>query len=96
MGKFSQKIGQKLKAGASLGLKVGAVAGGLGMAYLGMKSSPQTQRRVDEDEVARQVRKAEIEGMMDDYNKQHGTNLGQPKNKSYRRERGLPERTKTP
>ena len=96
MGKFSQKLGQKLKAGASLGMKVGAVAGGIGMAYLGMKGD--TKPKVDEAEVARQMRKAEIEGMMDDYNKQHGTNLGQPKpkNKSYRRERGLPERTKTP
>ena len=90
MGKFSQKLGQKLKAGASLGMKVGAVAGGIGMAYLGMKGD--TKPKVDEAEVARQMRKAEIEGMMDDYNKQHGTNLGQPKNKSYRRERGLPER----
>ena len=95
MGKFSQKLGQKLKQGASLGMKVGAVAGGLGMAYLGMKGDT-SKPKVDEAEVARQMRKAEIEGMMDDYNKQHGAKLGQPKNKSYRKERGLPERTKTP
>jgi len=90
MGKFTQRVGEKAKAAGRVGLKVGAVAGAGALAYLASKkgSAPTDG---DVAQVARDMRKAEIEGLMDDYNREHGTNIGQRKNKSYRRERGLPE-----
>ena len=72
-------------------LKVGAVAGAGALAYLASKKGSDSDGSVDVAQVARDMRKAEIEGLMDDYNREHGTDIGQRKNKSYRRERGLPE-----
>tara|TARA_R110000824_G_scaffold18954_7_gene74274 strand:+ start:1838 stop:2116 length:279 start_codon:yes stop_codon:yes gene_type:complete len=91
MGKFSQRVGQKAKAAGRIGLKVGAVAGAGALAYLASKKGSDSDGSVDVAQVARDMRKAEIEGLMDDYNREHGTDIGQRKNKSYRRERGLPE-----
>ena len=91
MGKFTQRVGEKAKAAGRVGLKVGAVAGAGALAYLASKKGSAPAVPDDVAQVARDMRKAEIEGLMDDYNREHGTNIGQRKNKSYRRERGLPE-----
>ena len=80
MGKFTQRVGEKAKAAGRVGLKVGAVAGAGALAYLASKKG--SAPRDDVAQVARDMSKAEIEGLLDDYNREHGTNIGQRKNKS--------------
>ena len=60
---FAQRLGKKVKAGVRTGLKVGAVAGAVGLGYLGYKTGEKVKGGIDDTTfMAEQVNPSSITG----------------------------------